>query len=914
VLRKHSRLSNPLPDEVADSDPAFDHDAVRWKQFFGVKQGRADSNKQKRNSSYDSSTIRRILPDLRHIPTLVTAKTILTSSMDVDDISIHDGDSLDFASRPASSFGFPAHLSPDQSLDVSTELDSQTVNSSIPASPEIGGPVEHPVVAAVPRRSLSFRDLLSRSSSRKSSSQKLGSKLVKRGRRVVSAPIGTETAEADPDTERPSKRRDIQDPSIFRKEGDASERARQVPSDTPTPTGLQAIPPSNVAQDPASQASMATSAEPTSSSVRPLREPHSHSRSLSYSPVLPQGHPRASTVSAAPSEPASTLASSDNEASRGMNSIDDEDTDPSTLYDSLRTRGTRSTSGQQRAHIDTIFDESPSPPSSKGRKLRDILPEGALARPDFPMKDHYSTIEEEDSLATPVRTIRSDRADDGSPTLTRARVRGAIPLALTARDMPTALSLGTLEYDDQPIEDDDESRWSAFDEDTQMSVAEDWDISGIDLESSPSADKHGNPPTASGASSPLPPVRSHSHDEVGKDDRRDTRSQLFNWSEQPTEQSSGSRSPPRPRTVHGKKDTTDRCRSISRRPISGLHARSQSLPVVPDVASTRETLMTNKFGTWGVGSKGVSEKWDEDFDFPEEPEDAAGPANREERRIDSGVGVHIPTTIREQQAKVVTNITLVREFGMLVEELKVLKARITDRGLVLSDDTDLWDGVDAMIHLADQESKDPLFLPKPSRPSSPTADFDMSFEDSAEPSSSRTPQTSTPLPSRSRSRRRSVLPSENDPFQTPSSQAASSLALGSSPVAALTPVLNRPRKDSEAMARSVIEALQRRKDNPSAPITLKPVEANKKVPFDTSTLRHIVPHVSELVRRVKSFLRHADEGQDSSFASSSADPLPLSRLFDDPAATTPTRRNRHRPSRGDQDDDLSKSMKQMNLM
>jgi hypothetical protein len=38
--------------------------------------------------------------------------------------------------------------------------------------------------------------------------------------------------------------------------------------------------------------------------------------------------------------------------------------------------------------------------------------------------------------------------------------------------------------------------------------------------------------------------------------------------------------------------------------------------VVPDVAGQRDhSKLTPKFGTWGLGGKGVSEDWDGDFEF-----------------------------------------------------------------------------------------------------------------------------------------------------------------------------------------------------------------------------------------------------------------------------------------------------------
>jgi hypothetical protein len=327
--------------------------------------------------------------------------------------------------------------------------------------------------------------------------------------------------------------------------------------------------------------------------------------------------------------------------------------------------------------------------------------------------------------------------------------------------------------------------------------------------------------------------------------------------------------------------------------------------------------MTNKFGTWGVGSKGVSEDWDDDFDFGENGIiGASNPTgDREEKRIDSGVAMRIPQTIRDQQAKVVSNIGLVREFGLLIEELKVLRARVGELGLLGSSKSSLWQEMDAMIDLADQEVDDPILPPKQSPPASPTPDFD-GFDDMSEaPSTFRTKQATTPVPSRSRSRRRSVLPADSDVFSTPKSQATSAYEPTPSPA---VPLGSRPRKDSEALARSVIEALQQRNDVPATGLTLQPVPPHKKVPFDTNTLRHIVPYVNSLVKRVKESVKEAlddiEEFKEPDSVSSGRQPL--SQLFKEPAKqNSPSRNPRESTSTDDghDSDDLDSQMNTMNL-
>jgi hypothetical protein len=115
--------------------------------------------------------------------------------------------------------------------------------------------------------------------------------------------------------------------------------------------------------------------------------------------------------------------------------------------------------------------------------------------------------------------------------------------------------------------------------------------------------------------------------------------------------------------------------------------------------------------------------------------------------------------------------------------------------------------------------------------------------------------------------------------------------------------MTRPRKDSEAVARSVIEALQNKRSASDPLQAQKPV---KKVPFDTATLRHIVPYVNSVKRKIKEVLREAeglysspcqqippDDDSDDDFDFSDNEPS-FHSIFTDPrsdmAPTTPNKR------------------------
>ncbi|KAE9989219.1 hypothetical protein EG327_002956 [Venturia inaequalis] len=948
TLKSLTRNNNTPSEAPFDKPKKSPPSETRWKQFFSVKVGRGGAFSRNSDSptepTENSKGIRRVLPDKRYYPTLITAKSVVTSTMDVEDFPDYDEDSLFFGSRPQSALGMES-LAIGTPGETSTAADESFSQQAVPS-------IEHTETDSRRRRSFSLHDLLTLGPSHKSSiSRAPSNKLTKRaGRRVVSAPLAATSkhSQHDSDSERPSKRREVTRPSSLNHDSTNTRETELQYSDTPSGT------------DPLSPGSHFTFTSQTHSTTSKagdcspsISHPSSYLGSVKldqspHSPVLPQEALRPSNHSAAPSTQTSTLIGSEVDA-RFTSSAneDDEETNSDSAYDSLRTRGGRNNPGARGARMTQCFDEPP-PPRNTRCGLQEILPPGMLSDRDTYWKKSSDIIEEEESnIGTPVRTIRSDKADDGSPATRRLKNRSPLPLSMKLPTSPPnlakPLSLGTLEYDDPVMEDDEESRWSCFDDEESGSNSELEDWGSVEQIATPLTIRRSNPflVPASSSSSMITSQPQHVWQDLSdKENRKDNRkSNIFDWSEQPTEKSPGNRTPPRPRTVHGKKDADRRgSRTNKRRAPSGLHVRSQSVPVVPDLAGKRETVITNKFGTWGVGSKGVSEDWDEDFDFGD-----GMPTAQADRRIDSGVVMHIPQVIREHQAAVVNNIGLVREFGLLIEELKVLRIRASSFGLLETPNTEVWEEIDCMIDLADQEAEDPAIpIPQRSPPSSPGWDmtaFDESFDgppkDHVTRIAGRTPSggknsVTTITPTNSRKVRKSVLPADNDVFSGPLS--STKQAYDTTPVSSVG--ITRPRKDSEALARSIIETLtlKKRKDAADPMFPLHPVPSSRKVPFDTNTLRHIVPYVHGLVRKVKDQLREAegfDLSRDSSPDWNDAPVLsrgpPISRMFKDhsPAPDSPSRRARavrpntttSNPNEGHRNlDDLNKQMTQMTVM
>jgi len=617
--------------------------------------------------------------------------------------------------------------------------------------------------------------------------------------------------------------------------------------------------------------------------LSPLPAPERRLASMPPNLALAQqpGLLRPSRHSAA-SEQASTLVESDNE-------VRDDDFHSETLFDSLHTNATSTTGGPRGPCIETIFDNSP-PSRTKITALRDLLPPGAFGEPmPHAAAVQHSIAEEEESISTPVRTVRPPRSLQDSPSFTRTTSAPLFPNLVPSSppSMPKPLSLGTLEWDSRAAEeDDDSSRWSRED----AEVEDSWvDLPIASHVATPVSLRRSNPRLLASGSSPKPMTPQHLTADHGD---RDARSSIFDWSEQqPADKSAGSHSPPRPRTVHGKKDADRRgSRSVGRRVPSGLHARSQSVPVVADATGKRNTVVTNKFGTWGVGSKGVTEDWNDDFDFSELNEEPAAEDAGSAPRVDSGTVMVVPKSIQEQQNNVLANIGLLREWGLLIEELKDHRIRAVTLGIVDGPHSGMWEEVDAMIDLADQEA-DHEGVPGLSPPSSPGFDEDA-FEDMSGPGASPSAgrgrrKSASPGEEVSRShtqsqqpRRKTILPPnyaifgpQSSPIPPKSKGEAPGNALGSKPL------ITRPRKDSEAKARSVIEALQNRRSTFEPVADAPPTPSSKKVPFDTATLRRIVPYVNTLTRKVKDAIRDAEGLYSSPETSPRHEEPPFSKIF-----------------------------------
>ncbi|KAL1599582.1 hypothetical protein SLS60_007385 [Paraconiothyrium brasiliense] len=859
-------VENPSSDDQ-QLQPSTDSE-VEYTHYFTARVAKEKTlSKRKGALSSNTKAIKRIFPmDKMHRPTLLMARSVsagAASHVVEDSESEEENESLYFVSRP----GTP--------LSPTAIPASQGDPAQIAGHKHDRSSVDNADSATRARRSFSISNLLSPTSKPRTTGLP-GAKLVRRisQRRVSSDPLSTmenrksRTAHGDPGAV--SGRRDVTDPALARREISTSSG--------PHPGARHGALAASLASPlPEPPRRAAARADPTPESMRPDDVKHSAAAAtnqLPPSPTVAQTGARPSRNSMAPSEQASTLVGSDNDA-RGAGTGDEEDADvqSETVFDSLRTGGARSTSGARGPRIETIFDESP-PSKVKVTALRDLLPKGTFREQTLDAAPgQLSITEEEESISTPVRTIVPDRSIHDSPTYSRGSTAPLFPSLIPSSppDMPKPLNLGTLEWDSRVEDDGSSSAWS-IDDDDEDSWGDLPPRLPAMLVATPVPLGRHTPQLFAQKSSSKPTTPQHLSFDHGD---RDARSSIFDWSEQqPADKSSGNRTPPRPSTVHGKKDADRRGgRIVGRRAPSGLHARSQSVPVVPDATGKRSTVVTNKFGTWGVGSKGVTEDWNDDFDFSDVDEEASAPGTVQSQRVDSGMAMVVPNHIQEQQNNVLANIGLLREWGLLIEELKEQRGRAACLGILDGPHASMWEEVDAMIDLADQEAEHEG-VPRLSPPSSPGFD-EVAFDDVSRSSpvpnsaekrrsglaSSALGKRNTPSksPPNNIARRKTILPPNHQIFGPQSSPVPPKSRYESpTTVADITQHIGRPRKDSEAKARSIIEALQRRRSTHEPFVDIQPPTPTKKVPFDTATLRRIVPHVNGLTHKVKQTLREAE--------------------------------------------------------
>ena len=588
----------------------------------------------------------------------------------------------------------------------------------------------------------------------------------------------------------------------------------------------------------------------------------------SFSNPLPTN--RTKRVSLAPSDPASTTFGSDYDQ-RIFSSGDEDSVDfqSDTAYDSLATRATASShSGLRGPCIETIFDESPPPETSKELvALQDLMNSGTLGGLALNMEqnekgavvqsiinrqlsgsssphqlsnvmneDGYEPDEEEmeDSMegqyhvSTPLKTQASQEDDFMATPMPKRRDRDHV-----------GFSSSSAVCKDSEEQDGDDIRMSI----EAISIDDHchWDKVTDPESTFDEPDSFTDIPRYTLRRTAAMPFRIHQDstdatDPDSMDWHAEQRLSIFDWSEQQSlDRDLLNGSSPRPKTVDGKQTLENRgSRSSGRRGPSALHLRSQSVPVA------RESVMENdphfpatKFGTWGLGNKGVSEEWNDDFDFDDL--DNCDDNDLGSLPLDpaSAQGMKVPQSIIDRQASVHGQFSQVQEFMLLVEELKRLRVHGAALQVLEGRSRHLWEDAENIINLATLNDDDDA-LRAPHSPASPSA-FD-DFDDQSPPPH--------------RARKQSDINSIENAYSEPVPRRSIS--------STATPPNGRPRGESLAQAKSFLETIHQSRNAPhSSPAEIE-IYQQKKLPFDTQDLRELVGRASTVTRALKEIVRKAE--------------------------------------------------------
>ncbi|KAH6719270.1 hypothetical protein BKA61DRAFT_713589 [Leptodontidium sp. MPI-SDFR-AT-0119] len=727
------------------------------------------------------------------------------------------------------------------------------------------------------------------------------------GKRYSSAPVSTmpgrSISTAHGSTS--SRHRPIMDPSVFQRspvspteEASPSDpfaisfarRSRNSSSPLPPLTRLSSF---NV--------DLARLGLSSSSSSGPRRSPNSpavHTNTTSTS-VASTGHASPASISFVGSanskaprsseltDRASTLIGSDNDM-RGFISGDEDDMDfqSETVFDSLRSGAT----GSLRSHnapLDSMFDESP--PSLNGHsKNKRLSIHEMLANGGF-QEGHNRIVEEDEGMSTPVKGGRSSQEDTFQ---TPVRI-GTTDSDRVFPSSPPSFCLATKDFSRLSLDDEeDDEDWARDDENM--------DVSG--QLSPPSSSLNSRRVSSSFRAALADLTYSGSTNGNAGASAERPKSNLFDWSEPSSaEKADLMGNSPRPKTAHVKNIADGRGgRAVGRRGPSALHIRSQSVPVVPDVAGQRDhSKLAPKFGTWGLGAKGVSEDWDGDFEF--ESNDVDGGDEGDIKMENSGMLV--PPAIQASQASVVGHVGQIREVCLLVEDLKRLRLLAREKGLLNGPSAILWKEAEGIIALAVPDEEDPTLSPPPHSPASVVfeSEAEASGDDEYHESGPDAEDLETPdapfevLNRHGRPtgfvydgntvRRRSVFSPEDDIFGAG--------LMNSPPVRDhLRPPSTSPRhssmKSASDIARSVMETMHQHRSTSDPLLQTLASQSPNKMPFDTTSLRDLVHRANVLSRTLADLIRKADGNSQSPEVSPHRESSPaFTRVFTDPSVSPP---------------------------
>ena len=865
----HPTFASPPPLNDLREDQQVNHHSPppTWHPFFNpqpVRLIKDGSSKKRRAAGVINrvEALKTIVPDVSELPTLMLAASITPRPS--DDVVDEGAKHISISKSPSSPAG----------LNRTIPLSIGELRTEIYADPE-----------PTPRRSFTFSGMFPSPSPATWKIPRSGS--IRKGegaqghqnsRRVVSAPQNM-TSRQDP-PHLPSDRSSSITRSRQPDENDSFAPARNqrpaadrdIPSSPLPPlnrlSAFEIDLPGTATNYPSSPLFGQSPVSPPMSSTPPPSA-SSPLGPLAFNTMRNKSH----RPSGAPSDHASTLLGSEN--SRYL-SGDEDDVDgrSETVYDSTRTGATGSShSGVRRPPIDTVFDKPPQPELSRDKlvALQDLIGHDSFSEMPIPTAD---ILEEEESVSTPVRatapckelvrpaSVHRPTSRSPSPDL------GSSPPNFLRESNPAGMAGTDL------LESPNDDIWSFAEDDTTHGAM----VNG--------RNHIGELEQSAGeliASSPRLPITPFRHSPAGLDTT--SKSHLFEWSEHPSsDKESFPGSSPRPKTVHGKNGKELRgSRLTGRRAPNTLHLRSQSVPVPSDGSNHRGNNNTSKLESWVLGHKGVSEDWDGDFEFedPSPRPSKHSPVSHDFTKPGNSTGMLVPRSIMERQASVHGQFGQVKELTLLVEELKRLQHQAGIQGIMHGQSAELWKEAEGIINLATVDDEEQDFL-SPRSPRSPSFDFDE-FDEDSPAGRSRRRKSGISSTKGDRSSGTETVSTSDTPLQTPSRSSPDKPTMETP-----TPP-SRPRKESAAKAKSVLENIHQQRSNYD--LVMLEQSSQKKLPFDTTSLRDLVTRAGVVTRLLKEIVRQAESSPHTPNVHPSTPPdPPFSQIFQKtPTSPAPNR-------------------------
>ncbi|KAM3086921.1 hypothetical protein ACMFMF_000853 [Clarireedia jacksonii] len=633
-----------------------------------------------------------------------------------------------------------------------------------------------------------------------------------------------------------------------------------------------------LSSSPSSSGPMRSPSSPFPMSATAATSFSTNAASTSSSSPYYYGSLRSKPKSSEVGDQASTLIGSDNEM-RSFASGDDDDLDfqSETVYDSIRT-GATSSLRSQGTPLDSMFDDSPPTtnghPKAKRLSIHELMANGAFN--DIENK----IIEEDEGQATPVKLPKV------SSTSVHEKIAKTVNTDILIPSSPPTFTLPTKEFSRISLddEDDEDEDWTKDDEDENFDIA-----SQLSPPNNTSTCRRVSPIIR-------PALADVTYGGSTNGNPEKPRSNVFEWSESSTTEKDFSGTSARPRTAYFKHLADGRGgRTVGRKGPSPMHIRSQSVPVVPDLIGHREhPKLTPKFGTWGLGAKGVSEDWDNDFDFEgNEDDDFEDGKSTMENKL-----MFVPPAIQASQANVVGHVGQIREVCLLVEDLKRLRFLAREHNLLNGPSAQLWKEAEGIIALAIPEEEDPTLSP-PHSPTLPTADtfndkfLDHGFdgEDVGVPDApfevlGRHGKSTGYVYDGNHVRRRSVFSPEDDIFGAGAVVNYPPIRDSLRPPAIL--VRHSSAKTSAEVARTVMETMHQHRSTSDPMLSEMINQSSSKMPFDTTSLRDLVHRAGVLSRKLGEIVREAEGPIQSPQSTPHRDSSPaFTRVFTDPMASPP---------------------------